>query len=58
MTATTLSIDSLSDESYIAQIQGLDYRPVFIIGPHRSGTTLLYRVLTEIGSFNTTSTYK
>jgi hypothetical protein len=57
MTAPTLTIDSLHDEPYIAQIRGLDFRPVFIIGPHRSGTTLLYRVLTETGSFNTTSTY-
>jgi hypothetical protein len=50
-------IDTLTDKTYITQIQGLDYRPVFIIGPHRSGTTLLYRVLTQTGSFNTTSTY-
>jgi hypothetical protein len=56
-TATNVSIDTLSDETYLTQIRGLDFRPVFIIGPHRSGTTLLYRVLTETGSFNTTSTY-
>ncbi len=56
-TATNSSIDTLSDETYLTQIRGLDFRPVFIIGPHRSGTTLLYRVLTETGSFNTTSTY-
>jgi hypothetical protein len=57
MTATALPIDALSDDTYIAQLRNLDFRPVFIIGPHRSGTTLLYRVLTETGSFNTTSTY-
>jgi hypothetical protein len=58
MTTAALSpIDSLSDETYLTQIRGLDFRPVFIIGPHRSGTTLLYRVLTETGSFNSTSTY-
>jgi hypothetical protein len=58
MTAAPLSpIDTLSDQNYLGQIRGLDFRPVFIIGPHRSGTTLLYRVLTETGSFNTTSTY-
>jgi hypothetical protein len=57
MTATALSIDSLSDETYIHQIQGLDFRPVFIIGPHRSGAMLLYRALTGSRCFNTTSTY-
>ena len=46
MTGAALSIDLLSDETYLHQIQGVDFRPVFIIGPHRSGTTLLYRVLT------------
>jgi hypothetical protein len=56
MTAT-LGIESLNDESYLPQLRGLDFRPVFIIGPHRSGTTLLYRVLTESGSFNTTTAY-
>jgi hypothetical protein len=58
MTASPISpIESLSDQTYITQIQGLDFRPIFIIGPHRSGTTLLYRVLMETGSFNTTSTF-
>jgi hypothetical protein len=57
MTSAISPIDTLSDQTYITQIQGLDYRPVFIIGPHRSGTTLLYRVLTETGNFNTTSTF-
>src|ERR1700722_2068620 len=57
MTAAMSPIEALNDKTYITQIQGLDFRPVFIIGPHRSGTTLLYRVLTETGSFNTTSTY-
>lgn len=53
----TIPIDSLKDDSYLAQLTGLDYQPVFIIGPHRSGTTLLYRVLTETGCFNDTTAY-
>ena len=33
MTAAPLSpIDTLSDQNYLGQIRGLDFRPVFIIG--------------------------
>jgi hypothetical protein len=56
MTAS-VSLDSLKDDAYLARLNGLDFRPVFIIGPHRSGTTLLYRVLTQTGSFNDTTAF-
>lgn len=32
-----------------------EFQPVFITGPHRSGTTVLYRVLAESGCFNITT---
>jgi Sulfotransferase family len=45
------------DELYLDRLQGISYRPVFIIGPHRSGTTILYRVLGQTGCFNLTTAY-
>jgi hypothetical protein len=33
------------------------FRPVFIMGPHRSGTTILYALLAESGLFNVTTAY-
>jgi len=34
-----------------------EFSPVFITGPHRSGTTILYRILAETGLFNITTAY-
>ncbi len=36
---------------------GLGFRPVFIQGHHRSGTTILYKVLAETGLFSVTTAY-
>jgi hypothetical protein len=38
-------------------IEGVTYEPVFIIGDHRSGTTLLYSLLCSSGAFNGMSVY-
>jgi len=46
-----------SEHDYLDRIQNVTFRPVFITGPHRSGTTLLYRVLASSGSFNVTSVF-
>jgi hypothetical protein len=40
------------DTAYLQKIQGVSFNPVFIIGPHRSGTTILYKILLESGCFN------
>jgi hypothetical protein len=40
------------DDAYLHLLDGVDFQPVFILGDHRSGTTLLYRLLSETGSFN------
>lgn len=45
------------DQTYIDQIAAAPVRPVFIMGPHRSGTTILYRLLAETGRFNVTTAY-
>ena len=45
------------DELYLDRLKGVSFQPVFIIGPHRSGTTILYRVLGQTGCFNLTTAY-
>jgi Sulfotransferase family len=48
----TLDYDRSLDQPYLERLKDIQVRPVFIIAPHRSGTTLLYRTLAESGSFN------
>ena len=43
----TLSYDQNLDQPYLERLNGIEVRPVFIVAPHRSGTTLLYRTLAE-----------
>ena len=45
-------LDKSLDQPYLERLKGVEVRPVFIIAPHRSGTTLRYRILVEGGSFN------
>ena len=40
------------DGPYLDRLKSVEVRPVFIVGPHRSGTTLLHRILAETGKFN------
>lgn len=45
------------DAQYLSRLEGVTFQPVFIIGLHRSGTTLLHRLLAETGCFNYFSAY-
>jgi hypothetical protein len=45
------------DAAYLSKLDGVTFRPVFIMGLHRSGTTLLHRLLAETGCFNYVSAY-
>jgi protein-tyrosine phosphatase len=45
------------DAPYLPKLEGVTFRPVFIMGLHRSGTTLLHRLLAETGRFNYVSAY-
>lgn len=40
------------DAKYLDRVDGVKYDPVFIIGPHRSGTTILNEILLETQRFN------
>jgi hypothetical protein len=48
---------STRDEPYFSKIDNVHYRPVFILGLHRSGTTLLYELMWMTGSFNVITAY-
>jgi hypothetical protein len=45
------------EDSYLGQLDSVDFQPIFIIGPHRSGTTILQHVLGQTGCFNVTTAY-
>jgi hypothetical protein len=46
-----------ADSRHVDVLTNVSFRPVFIIGDHRSGTTLLHRLLAETGCFNFVSAY-
>jgi hypothetical protein len=55
--ATLKNVSDDPDAQYLSKLEGITFRPVFIIGLHRSGTTLLHRLLAETGCFNYCSAY-
>jgi len=46
------------DAQYGPSFSKLDFRPVFIVGDHRSGTTLLYQILAATGRFHVLNAYQ
>lgn len=51
------SINHTPDDSYLDLLDEVDFNPVFIMGDHRSGTTLLYKTLVATECFNYVSAY-
>lgn len=45
------------DEPYIHLLHDVPFRPIFIMGDHRSGTTLLYQLLARTQYFNVVTAY-
>jgi len=45
------------DKEFIQELQRVTFQPVFILGLHRSGTSILYKMLTETGNFNAVTAY-
>ena len=45
------------DAPHMHRLAGIPVEPVFITGPHRSGTTLLYSLLQAAGRFNGVTAY-
>ena len=49
--------DSNLDYPYLEKIQDIAFNPVFIIGVQRSGTSILYKILSQTNSFNIVTAY-
>jgi hypothetical protein len=45
------------DKSYINKIENISFKPIFIMGLQRSGTSILYKILTLTNYFNYVSAY-
>ncbi len=45
------------DDRHISHIKHQTFQPIFILGFHRSGTSILYKMLTETGCFNSVTAY-
>jgi Sulfotransferase family len=45
------------DDQYVSELQQVEFQPVFILGVHRSGTSILYKMLSETDSFNPVTAY-
>jgi len=45
------------DQNYIQDLEQVDFQPVFILGMHRSGTSILYKMLSATGNFNPVTAY-
>jgi Sulfotransferase family len=45
------------DRKLVHLLERVSFDPVFIIGDHRSGTTLLYKILADSGSFQVLNAY-
>jgi hypothetical protein len=46
-----------ADQEYAKLFKEVAFDPVFIIGDHRSGTTVLYQLLASTGAFNVVTAY-
>ncbi|MGR3319979.1 MAG: sulfotransferase family protein [Candidatus Anammoxibacter sp.] len=53
---TTINHKNL-DSKYISMLKDVDFQPVFIMGSHRSGTSILYKILSTTEHFNIVTTY-
>lgn len=47
----------IADRPYLDLLSKVDFSPIFIMGDHRSGTTLLYKTLVATGCFNFVKAY-
>lgn len=45
------------DDKYLEKIQDVSFRPIFILGLPRSGTSILYKILSKTGNFNAVTSY-
>lgn len=46
-----------SDSQYLYKLEKISFQPIFILGIHRSGTSILYKMLTETNCFTSITAY-
>ncbi len=49
--------EKLYDEQYLLELEDISFKPIFILGLHRSGTTILYKMLNETKQFDVVTAY-
>jgi len=49
--------EEILDTKHINLIKNISYKPIFILGLHRSGTSILYKMLGATKKFNTVTAY-
>ncbi|NJK70556.1 MAG: hypothetical protein HC941_32320 [Microcoleus sp. SU_5_3] len=54
----TTNINNIPDEPYLNLLEQVDFTPIFIMGDHRSGTTVLYQTLVATECFNYLNAYQ
>ncbi len=51
------AVEKGPDRQYLDEIKNTSFEPVFIAGQHRSGTSILYRILDKTSQFNVVRLY-
>lgn len=49
--------DTNLDQKYLDRIENIEFNPIFILGLHRSGTSILYKMISSTDHFNTVTAY-
>jgi hypothetical protein len=54
----TLQTGHVPDRAYLHLLKDISFSPIFIMGDHRSGTTLLYSLLNMTQCYNVVTAYQ
>ncbi len=52
-----MKINNNLDYKYLPITKNISFKPIFIMGLHRSGTSILYKMLASTKKFNTVTAY-
>ena len=47
----------ISDAPHLKKLQSINFNPIFILGLHRSGTSILYKLLAKTNNYNIVTAY-
>ncbi len=53
----TMNKDKTLDRPYLDRLENTGFKPIFVLGLPRSGTSILYKMLTKTGCFNAVESY-